>query len=136
MRRSTIGKARHLVTLDVAGQPVPDGDGGFTETDVPLNPATWYCSIESASAGQERRGAGTVSATATHRLRGRFHPEITVETRVTFVDAARGGLVRYFELESVENVDERGIELELVAHEVLDGTGAAATVSDASRGAA
>jgi head-tail adaptor len=136
MRRTTIGKARNVVTLAVEGAAVPDGDGGYTEGLVALVPATWYCAIDNVNAGLERQRAGTVSATATHRLRGRFHPEISVRTRITFLDPHRGGAARVFAVESVETIEERGGELEVVAHEVIEGTTpatAAATGSEATR---
>jgi head-tail adaptor len=123
MRRTTTGNTRHLVTLDVIGSPVGDGDGGYTEGAVPLNPPTWYCSMASATAGREAPRAGTISATATHRLRGRFHPEISVRTRITFQDPHRG-TTRVFAVESVETVEERGAELEVIAHEVVGEVGA------------
>ena len=81
--RTAIGTHRHLVTVQGAGTPVADGDGGFTTPWVNLAPATWYCSIEPATARDlERVAAGTVISTATHIVSGRYHPGITVSTRI------------------------------------------------------
>jgi hypothetical protein len=121
MKSTTIAKTRHLVRLDEPGPPVPDGEGGWTEGSVPLNPPAWYCSIEAATAyGMEREIAGTVSATASHLLRGRFHPGISTTTRIFLTDLHRGGVERRFEVESVRTLDEAGVQLAVLAHEVLD----------------
>jgi head-tail adaptor len=109
---------RHYVSLSRAGTPVPDGDGGYTSGDEPLDPPTWWCAIGTATAADmERMVAGGQQATATHVLRGQFHPGITVATRIAF----RG---RTFEVQSVENEDERDIALRLVCTEVVTHGGA------------
>lgn len=121
MRTVTVGRTRHLVALDEPGPPVPDGDGGWTEGSVPLNPPAWYCSIEPASAyNVEREVAGTVSATASHLLKGRFHPGISPTTRIWFTDLHRGGKVRRFNVESVRSVDENGEQLVVLCSEVIE----------------
>jgi Concanavalin A-like lectin/glucanases superfamily/Phage head-tail joining protein len=80
---TAIGEYRHRVTLGNPGNPVPDGDGGYTETFAPLDPPEWDCSIQAASTRDlESIGAGTVLSQATHLLKGRYHPGITTESRV------------------------------------------------------
>lgn len=87
------GALRHLVTLDV-----PNGGSGY----LPLNPATWYCSVLS-------EGTGTVT------LVGRFHPGLTTpNARVHF----KG---RIFHVDTAVNRDEKDVELALVCREVFDG---------------
>lgn len=113
MSVTPIGAFRHFVTLDTAGTPQPDGAGGYTEPPIPLTPATWFCSIQAASARDlERVGVGAISATATHILRGRYHAQLTNAARVHFGD-------RTFAVESVHDRDERRIELEVIARELL-----------------
>ena len=116
-----IGSQRHLVTLENPSDPVPDGDGGFTEGWAPLDPPDWDCSIQPATARDlERLVGGTVQATATHLVRGRYHPQITIETRMTF----KG---RQLLVQNVTNVDERDIDLILVCAETIHGTQQAGT---------
>lgn len=104
---------RHVVTLDTAGDPALDDAGGYTEPPVPLTPATWHCSIQAATARDLARvGGGQVSSTATHILRGRYHAQLTEAARIHFGD-------RTFDVESVHDVDERRIELDVVARERL-----------------
>jgi head-tail adaptor len=109
-----VGTYRHRVSLENPTGNVPDGDGGFTNGYAPLDPPVVDASIQAASARDlERVTAGTVLATATHLVRMRFHPGVTVLTRLTF----KG---RVFEVQSVQNVDERDIALILICAEILD----------------
>lgn len=108
-----IGSYRHRVSIANPSGYVPDGDGGYTSGYVPATPPVIDASIQSATARDlERVTAGTVMATATHLIRCRFHPEITTASRLTF----KG---RTFEVQSVQNVDERDIALVLICAEVL-----------------
>jgi SPP1 family predicted phage head-tail adaptor len=108
-----IGQYRHRVTLGNPGDPVPDGDGGYTETFAPLDPAEWDCSIQAASTRDlESIGAGTVLAQATHLVKGRYHAGITTESQLTFNG-------RTLNVVYVTNRDERNIETILVCAEVV-----------------
>jgi hypothetical protein len=120
MKTTTIGRTHAYVSLDVAGPPTPTPGGGYVENWVPLVPAFWYCEILPSGTDTERAIAGTVSATATHELRGRFHPELDVATRITWTDAKRGGKVRRLLVESVRALGERSRELSVIAHELVD----------------
>lgn len=115
---SSSGRTRQRVTVD-GPTGSPTAEGGYTETWTPLAPPDWYCEILAVGPTDERAVAGTVSATATHELRGRFHPGIDIRTRITFVDGHHGGTTRTFAVESVRNREERGAELSIIAHEVL-----------------
>src|SRR5262245_47718556 len=118
-----IGSYRHVVTVQNPGGRAPDGDGGFTETWADAAPAKWACSITPATVRDlERTTASTTLTTATHLVRGRFHPGITTASRLLF--KGRQLLVVF-----VGNPEERDLELTLVCAEVLDdaAAGAAAT---------
>ena len=84
------GALRQIVTLDT-----PAGDAGYT----PLDPATWHCAVIG-------EGAATL-------LIGRFHPGITVHTRVHL----KGHV---FHVDALRNREERDVELVLTCHEVFD----------------
>lgn len=104
---------RHLVLLQNPGPAVPDGDGGTVPSWTDLVPPTWSCSIEPATAKDlERVAAGTVLATATQIIKGRYRADVTTQTRLIF-----GG--RTFSITGVANPEERRIRLELVAVEVV-----------------
>ena len=108
-----IGRYRHRVALWVPGDPVSDPDGGWTDTPVPLSPPEWDCAIAPATARSlESLGSGAVLATATHVVKGRYHPGITTQTRITFQG-------RVLSVLFVANRDERGIETDLVCAEVV-----------------
>jgi hypothetical protein len=111
---STKGERRHLVTLQgPGGPPVPDGDGGFTETPAPLTPPTWWCSIVPATARDlERVTAGTTLAAATHVAEGDYHAGITTETEILF----RG---RTLYVKGVINPEERNITTIALCSEVV-----------------
>jgi head-tail adaptor len=109
------GQRRHVVTLENPGDPIPDGDGGYTEAWAPLDPAQWDCAIEGVSVrplSQESRAGNTVLAQASHVVTGPYHAGITIETRINF----RG---RVFHVVYVGNTDERDIQTELLCREVL-----------------
>ena len=107
-----IGAFRHLVTFQAPGGSVPDGDGGFTEGWADLG-AAWPVEIIPASVRDlETLTAGTVSATATHVITGRYRPDVTTAARVKFGD-------RIFVITGVQNVEERGIEMRIFAEERL-----------------
>lgn len=107
--KNSIGKTEHLVTFEDPGEPQPDGEGGYTETPVPLSPPTWYVRIRPATPKDaERLIAGTVITHVSHLVHGRFHPGVTTRTRMH----ADGHV---YQITSVGNVDGRGLEMELVA---------------------
>jgi head-tail adaptor len=106
------GTYRHVVTVQAPGPPMPDGDGGFTESWVASDPPTWSVSIASASGAQDTRTAGTVIATATHQMRGRYHPGVTTNARLLLE-------ARVFHVTQVKNVDERNRTLEITCSEVV-----------------
>jgi head-tail adaptor len=111
---TAIGQFRHVVSLVVPGASTPDPDGGWGgEAWVPLDPPTWHCSIQAASLRDlQRLSGGVLSTTATHVLRGRYHPQLTRNARIQFGN-------RVFDVESVHDQDERRIEVEVIAHEQL-----------------
>lgn len=78
-----IGKNRQLVALEAPTSTTMDGAGGYIETWGPLDPASWYCAFEDATAAaMEREGFGTAYAQATHILSGRFHSGLSPKARV------------------------------------------------------
>jgi len=106
-----IGDYRHLVTFQDPSAAVPDGAGGYTQTWGDLSPATWYVQIEPAGAGDlERLAAGSVLTTASHMVRGRYHPGVSTKSRMLFSG-------RTFAITGTRNVDERSILMELGAVE-------------------
>jgi head-tail adaptor len=108
--QTAIAARPHLVRLNNPGQAVPDGDGGYTQGDVPLNPPELYVAIRPASAADiERVAGGVATAVASHIITGPFHPGITVETRIDFDDLRRGK-VRKFSVTGVASPDERAVE--------------------------
>jgi hypothetical protein len=108
------GRRRHLVTLDRPGAPVSDGDGGFSQGWVPLDPPTWFCSIDPLPLSeQERRVHQTITASRVVVLAGAWHPGIGIETRVTFG-------ARRFSVSGVEHLDEMPRQTMCYANEVVD----------------
>jgi len=101
------------VQLQNPGPAMPDGDGGFTHAYVDLDPAHLFLKLSPATAKDlERLAAGTVLSTATHIVKGPFHPQVTTETRLIY----RG---RVFHVTGGGSPDERRVEMELVAVELL-----------------
>jgi head-tail adaptor len=106
---NSIGKTEHLVTFDDPGEPVGDGEGGYTTTPVPLQPAHWFVRIRPATMKDtEHLTAGTVITHVSHIVHGRYHPGVSTRTRMTFEG-------HVYQITSVTNADARGLEMELVA---------------------
>jgi head-tail adaptor len=111
---TTLGQWINEVTLQGPSAPaVPDGEGNWSSTPVPLTPPTWLCSIQPASARElGRLAAGTTITTATHILQGHYRPDITTETQILF----RG---RTFYVNRVENPEERNVRTIAVCTEMV-----------------
>ena len=106
---NSIGTDRHLVTFDEPSDPVPDGEGGYTQTPVPLDPPTWYVRVRPATARDaEKVTAGTVITHVSHIVHGRWHPGVTTRARMYHKGHT-------YQITSVVNVDDRDREMELVA---------------------
>lgn len=111
-----IGANRNRVTLETASAPVRTG-GGYTETFTPLDPPVWDCAILPAPAGDQDRlvASAAVQTTAVMLVRGRYHPGITTETRITDMKGRR------LRVQSVRNLDWEERDLELVCVEIVEG---------------
>ena len=107
------GARRHLVQFQNPGAAVPDGDGAYTQTWTDLTPATWLVSLEPATTQDlERAAAGTIISSASHLVRGDFHPGVTTQTRMLFEG-------QVFAITGVVNLEMRGIEMLCGAIEVV-----------------
>lgn len=113
----TIGDLRQTAKLFGPGAVVPDGDGGYTQEPVPLTPPEWRCSIAKASArASERRFAATVTSQATHIFSGRYHPGVTVQTTLTWID--RAGVEHSGTVLDFDDTEGAGVELVVLVSEV------------------
>lgn len=111
--RLRAGSKTHRLYLQRPGPPVPDGDGGFTESWIDLEPPTMMAWVEPGTATKlERAGTGTTIASATHILHVDFHPDITTKVRAVVEG-------RVLNISGVRDLDERHVELELVCEEVV-----------------
>lgn len=77
----------------------------------PLNPEGIWAAIEPLPPG------GTDNRTLTHVVRMRFHPEVTLDTRIVYVDGRRHQ-TRSLYVRGVQDVNEAGDELQLLCEEV------------------
>lgn len=113
------GRRTKLVALENPGAPVPDPDGGYSETFAALDPPTAWAAIEPASARDlERLAAGTVVTTASHLITLPYHPGVTIETRLSYPDP-RKGRTRVFQVTGLHDPDEQNRELVIVAEEIV-----------------
>jgi len=107
-----IGQYRHVVRFETPGPPVPDGEGGTVESWTDLPPA-WNVDIRPATVRDlERRAAGTIVASATHIVRGRYRDDVTIDDRIVFDG-------RFFRIAGIANPEERDRELFLFAVETV-----------------
>ena len=99
-----VGALRHRVTLQRPGDPVPDGDGGYTETWTTLGSRV-PASVEPATARSlERIAASTVTSTASHLVTLRYLRGVTTKTRLVFHD---GGTDRTMSVTGTHDTEER-----------------------------
>ena len=90
-----IGSARHVVTFE---HPV-----------VTVSPPTWHCSIQSTA-------TQVVDGLTAFFFRGRYHAGIDLETRIILDGPVRR---RVFQVQAVTDIDERQIDLQVMAVEVV-----------------
>ena len=104
------GQLRHRIIIQVATEVQAATTGEVTKTW-----ATWqtvWASIEPIS-GREYWQAQQTHAELTHKLRIRYLPSLTVRHRVLFG-------TRVLEINAVQNLDERNIEMVLLCREAVE----------------
>jgi len=105
----------HRIRFENPGQPIADGDGGYTVGYAPIVDL-WYASIRPASARDfEVQAAGTITATATHIIEADFHPGVNIHTRVVKLSDGR-----LFDVAGIANDDERDVTMALFCQEQID----------------
>jgi head-tail adaptor len=116
--RTSIGDRPHWVRFMGPGTAVPDGDGGYTTTPVPLDPPGLFGRVAPATAADmERMTAGTVISTATHLVAIPYHPQVTTQTRVLYTDLLNQE--HDFNVVAVNNPEMRNVELLLTCVELV-----------------
>jgi head-tail adaptor len=107
---------RNLVTVENP-TTVSDGIGGFTQTWAAARPSEWWAAIDRAGVrAAERLFAGTVLTHASYVLRGRFHEEISTETRVSWED--RAGVTHTANVLDVTDPEGAGVETVILVSEL------------------
>lgn len=105
--------ARHKrVTFQNPGPPVPNGDGGYTQSWTDLPPAADARIAPATQSALERLTAGTVITNATHVVTVPYRAGISTQTRI-LVDG------RVLNITSVQDPEERHVELLLVCQEAI-----------------
>lgn len=115
-----LGSLRNVGTLsETSALPgTPNGDGGYTQTPVPLNPATWRFAVQKATG---RSGAAhfrdEIISKASLMMNGRFHPGITTRTIISWTD--RAGTVHTGRVIDVDDTDGLGVETWILVSEIV-----------------
>jgi head-tail adaptor len=106
-----IGNFRHVVTFQGPTHE-PDGDGGYIDGWADL-PPSWLVVIRPATVRDlERQTAGTIVATATHVIAGRYRADVHIDAQMVFG-------ARTFRITGIANPEERNINMFLFAVETL-----------------
>jgi hypothetical protein len=113
-----LGDLRQNATLEnPVGNPVPDGDGGFTLAYAPLTLSPWRCAIQKATlALSEKHFSQATIARATHVINGRYNPEMSMRTRVSWTD--RNGDLHVANVIDMDDTAGLGIETVALVTEV------------------
>jgi head-tail adaptor len=107
------GRRRHRALLQNPGVPMPDADGGYTQTWYDLNPATLNVEIQTREAlPNERQLSDTIVAAATHVVTGPYHQQLRVTSRLI----VNG---RVFSVVGLSDPDERQIEQVILCVETM-----------------
>lgn len=101
------GRLNKWVTLSRSPQTTPDSDGFFED----LDPAGVWASIQPLQPQGDGRSIF-------HYVTMRFHPQVTVDTRILHGTRADGSPRELF-VRGVQNVDERNVEMRLYCEEVV-----------------
>jgi len=108
------GNLRHVIDIQDATE-TPDGMGGVTVVWAAItNGANLRAAIWPLR-GSERIEAMKVEVAISHKIRIRYHSGITAEMRI------KHG-IRYFNIKSIINPDERNIMVEMMAEEIDGGS--------------
>lgn len=111
------GKLDHSITVENPTR-VEDPGGGYTETWATIAPNPLPAGIEPATAvNLERIVANVVQSTATHIVTIRFHPGVTLQSRVSFTD--RAGKAHVLAVKGMQNPKQRDRVLKLACEEVV-----------------
>jgi head-tail adaptor len=107
-----------LVTLENPGDPVPDGEGGYTDGWTALSPPTMWARINAATQrDMEDAGAEVIIGQAMFTVEMYYHPQATLQTRLRYDDPDRGE--RTFQIVSLRDVEEARRELQIIAAELV-----------------
>jgi hypothetical protein len=85
-------------------------DASYSE---PLTPATWWCQIQAAAPG-----SGTDLRSTTYLVTMRWHPQMTTDVQIRYVDPALRR-TRDLLVMGVQNVNDSNDEMRLLCEEVL-----------------
>src|SRR5262245_34506349 len=117
-RGGRISHRQKRVKVQLPGQNVPDGDGGWINVPVPANPPEQWAYIRPAStAALEQLTGGTVLSQASHLVTMPFHPEVTTQTTLVVEDYPYPD--RTFNVLGLVNPDERDADMTLVCAEIV-----------------
>jgi SPP1 family predicted phage head-tail adaptor len=111
---TSVGLRHARVSFQKPGPPVGNPDGGYEQSWIDLVPFSLSVRIAPPTArDMEQVIAGTVTATITHVISGPWHPQVTTKTRINYNG-------RVFFVASVANVEERNVEMVLLATEIVE----------------
>lgn len=101
------GDLRHKIFIQ-GKQQTPDGEGGFIEDWTDLRQA--WAKVEVIQARQQYQFQ-SVNVEATHRITVRGEVEVSEDNRIRFKN-------RFFEIKTIEDIEERGIKKVITCREV------------------
>ena len=102
-----VNRLNKYVALSRSPQTSGDSDGFFED----LNPPNAWARIEPQGPTGEGR-------TVSHLITMRWHPQVTMDTRIVYADGAYGRDREFF-VRGFQNVAESGAELRLICEEVV-----------------
>jgi head-tail adaptor len=111
-----VGALEHRVTLQTAGTPVPDGNGGYTQTPTTLASRVPASVKPATPRDLERSVANTVQSSASHLVTVRYLTGVTTQTQLIFHDGATD---RPMAISGMHDPDERHVFLVLACTEVV-----------------
>lgn len=87
------GRLSHWLTFEIPGPHEVDSDGATVETWIPAFVANTLPFEVTPMSGRELIAADAIASKATHRLRGRYRPELTADRMAPRMRATERGMV-------------------------------------------
>jgi len=109
---TSVSSRQKRIVFQNPGPPVPDGDGGFSQSWIDLPPAAYAQVSKATQQSLERITSGAILSTASYVVTAPYRVGVTTKSRIIFDG-------RVLNVLDVTDEDERHVELKISCAEVV-----------------